>query len=103
LVGERRGRPEKTTSESSFLSNKEMGISDNQSSRWQKLAAMEEGDFERQVAAPPAALSASLGSPLVRVGFAGCHVPVDPATAWASLSVATFQSRPGAIATKSFN
>ena len=78
LVGERRGRPEKTTSESSFLSNKEMGISDNQSSRWQKLAAMEEGDFERQVAAPPAALSASLGSPLVRVGFAGCHVPVDP-------------------------
>src|ERR1700694_3778658 len=93
LVGERRGRPEKTTSESSFLSNKEMGISDNQSSRWQKLAAMEEGDFERQVAAPPGGPLRESRKPAGARGICGLscagrsRLPHGPLSVWRHFSL----------------
>jgi N6-adenosine-specific RNA methylase IME4 len=48
-VGERRGG-DQTTSERSLPTNKEMGITDNQSSRWQRLADLDDDDFEGRVA-----------------------------------------------------
>lgn len=48
-LGERRGRPEKTSGGGSIVSNKDMGITDKQSMRWQKLADLEQDDFEHHV------------------------------------------------------
>lgn len=48
-MGERRGR--KTSQEGSLPSNKELGLTDKQSHRWQKLAEMPVEAFETQLAA----------------------------------------------------
>ena len=45
-LGERRGRPGKTNTCVSISSNKEFGISDMTSSRWQALAAIPEMEFD---------------------------------------------------------
>jgi N6-adenosine-specific RNA methylase IME4 len=48
-LGERRGR-RKTHGETSFPSNEEIGVTDQQSYLWQKLGALAQEDFERRVA-----------------------------------------------------